>query len=116
MPVESRTNSALESREPLRLVLEFSLRPQAIWNGAQAAARARLNVFLNPDIVLAYASMIRRVSILLSLVLVSTLFGLALAEGALRAFQLWAIPDYQAMDWYRAVPIPGVPYLLKPHL
>jgi GDSL-like Lipase/Acylhydrolase family len=51
-----------------------------------------------------------------ALVVLSTLLGLFAAEGILRAFKLWAIPDYSAMNWYRRSSIPGVPYLLKTHL
>jgi hypothetical protein len=42
--------------------------------------------------------------------------GVAVCEAALRVFKLWEIPDYSRMNWYRKVPIPGVPYLPKPSL
>jgi GDSL-like lipase/acylhydrolase family protein len=42
--------------------------------------------------------------------------GLLIAEGVLRVFKLWVIVDYAQMNWYRRVPIAGVPYLLKPNL
>ena len=35
---------------------------------------------------------------------------------ALRALKLWVIADYSQTSWYRKVPNPGVPYLLKPNL
>lgn len=51
-----------------------------------------------------------------ALVILSTILGLVAVEGILRAFKLWAIPDYSAMNWYRRSSIPSVPYLLKPQL
>jgi hypothetical protein len=50
-----------------------------------------------------------------ALVVLSTILGLVVAECILRAFKLWAIPDYSAMNWYRRSSIPGVPYLPRPH-
>src|SRR5262249_32301931 len=52
----------------------------------------------------------------LLLSVIATAAGLAIAEGALRIFKLWVIPDYSAMNWYRKAPIPNVPYFLKPNL
>jgi hypothetical protein len=42
--------------------------------------------------------------------------GLLIGEGVLRVFKLWVIVDYTQMNWYRRVPISGVPYLFKPNL
>jgi hypothetical protein len=51
-----------------------------------------------------------------ALAFLGAIAGLAIAEGILRTFKLWAIPDYSEMNWYRKVSIPGVPYLFKPDL
>ena len=57
-----------------------------------------------------------RVLMIVFLICFGTGAGLLVGEVVLRVFKLWVIVDYAQMNWYRKVPIPGVPYLLKPNL